>query len=332
MSLLAVAATCEVDATVCTWVLDLTGSDVLARIVDAVIEPLASVLAILLVTLIVSLAARRLVLRLARQAKQSRVGDRLNSLMPGGRRLVPVDPRRHQRLDSVTAAVASIVVVAVWVIGGMIALGAFDINLAPLIASAGIVGVALGFGAQSLVKDFLTGMFMLAEDQFGIGDIVDIGEAIGEVEAISLRTTSVRATDGTLWHVPNGEIQRVGNMSQDWSRTLLDVGIAYGSDIDQAIAVITTVCRDLAGDKGHDQVILEEPSILGVEQLAADSVVIRLWIKTLPGEQWTIARELRRRLKLALDDAGIELPYPQRTVWLRHADEPNAPSDDPSGN
>jgi small-conductance mechanosensitive channel len=215
----------------------------------------------------------------------------------------------------------------VWTIGVIMAMAAFDVNLGPLIASAGIVGVALGFGAQALVRDFLTGLFMLAEDQFGIGDVIDVGEAEGVVEEISLRTTSLRGIDGTLWHVPNGEIHRVGNMSQDWARALLDVGVAYDADVDRAVEVIRDVGTALAGDPDYDQVVLEPPEILGVQDLAADAVLIRLWVKTLPGEQWGVARELRRRIKHALDDADISIPFPQRTVWLRHDGEAVGPDD-----
>nr|WP_274387954.1 mechanosensitive ion channel family protein [Salsipaludibacter albus] len=273
--------------------------------------------AVLVVTFVVSLIARFAVRRIGRRLVAG--GDRpsrITDLTPG-LRTGPPDPRRARRVESLVAVVSSIVTVLVWTIGVMIALGAFNINLGPLVASAGIIGVALGFGAQSLVQDFLTGLFMLAEDQFGIGDVIDVGEATGVVESISLRTTSLRAVDGTLWHVPNGQIQRVGNMSQDWARAVLDIGVAYDTDVAHAREVIGQVAHEMSVDPDFDQVVLEDPEILGVETLGADAVVIRTSIKTLPGEQWTVAREMRQRIKLALDANDISIPFPQRELWIR---------------
>jgi moderate conductance mechanosensitive channel len=158
---------------------------------------------------------------------------------------------------------------------------------------------------------------MLLEDQYGVGDIIDAGEAVGVVEGISLRTTRIRDVTGTLWHVPNGEITRIGNMSQEWARALLDIGVAYGTDIDAASEIILRVASAMAEDPDHAEEILEEPEVWGVQDLADDSVVIRLVVKTVPGRQWAVARALRRRIKMAFDAANVEIPFPQRTVWLR---------------
>ena len=179
--------------------------------------------------------------------------------------------------------------VVIWVIAALLVLGELGINLAPLIAGAGIAGVALGFGAQNLVKDCVSGLFMLIEDQYGIGDVVDLGLATGPVERISLRTTVLRGQDGTVWHVPNGEIRRVGNRSKLWSVAVVDVVVAYHADLDLARQVVHDVAtrvleaEDFAGD------VLAAPEILGVESVSPDSVTLRLPVKTAPGAQFRAA-------------------------------------------
>jgi small conductance mechanosensitive channel len=229
--------------------------------------------------------------------------------------------RRNQRLEALSAVLNSIVSAVVWAIALLVVLGTtFGVNIAPFLAGAGIIGIAIDFGAQDLVKDFVSGVFMLVEDQYAVGDVIDVGDATGVGEKISLRTTRLRDVSGTVWHFPNGEIRRVGNLSQEWSRALLDIGIGYGSDIDQASRIIETVAGEMAGEPVYASLFLDAPEVWGVEDMAADSIAIRLVIKTVPGEQWAIGRELRRRIKLAFDEAGIEIPFPQRTVWLKHED------------
>jgi small conductance mechanosensitive channel len=216
--------------------------------------------------------------------------------------------RRTQRAETVGAVVRSVVTITVWSIAVLTVLDILGISLGPLIAAAGIAGIALGFGAQSLVKDFLTGMFMLMEDQFGVGDVVDTGVATGTVEGVSLRTTRLRDIDGVVWHIPNGTILRVGNKSQQWSRAVVDVPVAFEADT----AVATDVIHDVAAGIWHEpeyaSVILAEPSVLGVESLAPGRVVIRVVVRTQPQQQWRVERELRVRIKSALDAAGIALP------------------------
>ena len=144
-------------------------------------------------------------------------------------------------------------------------LGEFDINLGPLIAGAGILGVAIGFGAQSLVRDLLSGIFMLIEDQYGVGDVIDAGDATGTVESVGLRTTRIRDVRGTLWHIPNGEIRRVGNMSQVWARSILDIDVAYDTDLDLAMETIKTVADGVWNEQLDAANIPEEPVISGVQ-------------------------------------------------------------------
>jgi moderate conductance mechanosensitive channel len=198
----------------------------------------------------------------------------------------------------------------------MMCLAELEVNLGPILAGAGIAGVALGFGAQSIVKDFLSGMFIVIEDQYGVGDIVDVGEASGVVEEVTLRSTRLRGLDGTTWHVPNGEIRRSGNKSQYWARVVLDVPVAYEADISVASALIKSTADEVwRGCEAGE--ILEEPELWGVEDFGDNFIAVRLVMKTLPGSQWTMARTLRARLKQAFDREGFEIPFPQRTVWLR---------------
>jgi small conductance mechanosensitive channel len=196
-------------------------------------------------------------------------------------------------------------------------LAELGVNLGPLIAGAGIAGVAIGFGAQSLVKDFLAGIFMLVEDQFGVGDIIDAGDTTGTVEAITLRTTRLRDVNGTVWHIPNGSFTRVGNLSQQWARALLDVEVAYGTDLDRAEEVIRRVADELWREQSWAGKVLEAPEIWGVERVEPDVVALRLVVKTRPASQFPVVRELRRRLADAFVDAGIAIRSPQSEAWVR---------------
>jgi len=222
--------------------------------------------------------------------------------------------QRARTLGSLLRYVATITIVTVAVLMVLAELG---VSIAPLLAGAGVAGVALGFGAQSLVKDFLSGIFMLMEDQYGVGDFIDVGEASGTVERVTLRVTTMRDVNGTVWYVPNGEIRRVGNLSQLWSRIVLDVEVAYDTDIAAASEVIKRVADEEWRAQRPGGTIIEEPELWGVERFDPSAVVIRLAVKTRPGEQWAAGRALRARLKDAFDEAGIVIPFPQQTVWLR---------------
>jgi small-conductance mechanosensitive channel len=188
-----------------------------------------------------------------------------------------------------------------------------------LLAGAGIAGVALGFGAQTLVRDFISGLFILIEDQFGVGDHINVGEASGQVTRMTLRITSLRDVNGNLWHIPNGEITHVANESQVWARALLDIEVAYEADLREAQQIIADVAAAVWTDPEFEGAILESPEVWGVQNLGADGVAIRLVVKTVPAMQWRVQRELRLGIKEAFDNAGVEIPYPQRTVWLRES-------------
>jgi small conductance mechanosensitive channel len=238
--------------------------------------------------------------------------------------------RREQRAQTIGSVLRSTVTFVVGTIAFIEIQGKLGINLGPIVASAGIVGVALGFGAQNLVKDFLSGIFMILEDQFGVGDVIDVGDATGTVEAVALRTTRLRDVKGTVWHVRNGEVTRIGNKSQGWSRALLDIPVAYGHSTDEARAVIKEVADDMWQDPEWAPKILEEPEVWGVEDLGADGVALRLVVKTAPLAQWAVSRELRSRIKAVFDERGFEIPYKQHTIWLRNDDQPKSNGRRPS--
>lgn len=223
--------------------------------------------------------------------------------------------RRTLRADTLIQLANSITNVVILGIVLLLVLDRIGINLAPLLAGAGVVGIAIGFGAQAFVKDLLAGISVLAEDQYGVGDVIDFGEGSGIVESVSLKSTKVRALDGTLWHLPNGEITRVANKTQGWSRVILDIGVAYGSNLDDVHVYIQEVLDSLAKSDEIGKKFLEPPEIWGVQDLGSSSIDIRIAIKVLPGEHWHIARVLRKSLKEKFDSVGIEIPFPQLRVW-----------------
>ena len=227
--------------------------------------------------------------------------------------------RREQRARTMGSLLKSISTGVLLTIVLFMIVAQLGYNIAPLIASAGIIGVALGFGAQSLVKDFLSGIFMILEDQYGVGDAVDLGEATGTVEAVGLRVTRLRDVNGTVWYVRNGEILRVGNMSQNWARTVLDIPVAYDEDLTRVRTVLGEIAQELWEDEAFRGDIIEEPEVWGVERLDPDGVVVRVVLKTAPLEQWRVAREMRERIKDRFDALGIEIPRPQRVVWHRNS-------------
>lgn len=219
--------------------------------------------------------------------------------------------RRAQRLTTIGSVLKSLVsfVVLVWVVLQTLAI--LGVNVAPFIASAGIVGVALGFGAQTLVRDFLSGLFMLFEDQYGVGDWVDLGEAEGTVEHVGLRITSVRDLHGTLWYCRNGDIQRVGNYSQDFGVALLEIPVSYSADVDRACAVAIETAKQAAQEEPIRSHLISGPELQGVNAMEADSWSLRMTAVTHANMQWATERELRRRLRNAFDEAGIAAPYPE---------------------
>jgi small conductance mechanosensitive channel len=232
--------------------------------------------------------------------------------------------RRQARSRTLAQVLRSITTIAITLIVVLMVLQELHFEVAPLLSVAGVFGVALGFGAQSLVRDVVSGMFMIVEDQYGVGDVVDVGAASGSVEAVGLRITRLRDVNGTVWYIRNGEILRVGNQSQGWARAVLDVNIGYTEDIDHAEEVLLETAQHLRDDPRFAAFVIDEPEVWGVEALTMDGVVMRVVVKTQPLQQWVVARELRRRIKMRLDAEGIEMRTMPRTVIV-NGDEEETP-------
>jgi small conductance mechanosensitive channel len=316
----------------CEWIYELTGNAPLSRFAEWFVAKPAKVILILLVAFIVNRLVRRTIRKMVERIiaeRERKAEERERAEVEDGRfaglreralekaQLLAIQKERSkQRAQALGTVLRSVATAVIYTMAFIIALAEFGISLGPLVAGAGIVGVAVGFGAQTLVQDFLSGIFMLVEDQYGVGDVIDVGEATGVVEEISLRTTRIRDVNGTVWFVPNGEIRRIGNKSQQWARAVLDVEVAYDTDIDHAATVIKGAADSVWQDQLDHATVLEEPEIWGVEAFGASAIAIRLVLKVEPGEQWATSREVRKRIKDAFDAEGIEIPFPQRTVWM----------------
>lgn len=298
----------EDPAWLCEWVFDSTGNQTLAKLSDWLVGTPLTVLAIVFGAWLLARIARRYFGRVIRGVMMRHDSLPMRQLGRVGLSASEPDPRREARANSISGVVGSTAAVIIWVIAIITVLGEIGIDLGPLIAGAGIAGIALGFGAQNIVKDFLAGLFVLIEDQYGIGDTVDLGEASGTVQQISLRTTVLRAQDGTVWHVPNGEVVRVGNRSQLFSVAIVDITVSYSSDLDEVKAVILRTANEICESEEWRSDVLEAPDVLGVEAFASLGVTVRTLIKTTPGRQWALQRALREAIKAALDAAGIEIP------------------------
>jgi len=195
-------------------------------------------------------------------------------------------------------------------------LGELGIQLGPLLATAGIGALAVGFGAQSLVKDVISGFFIILENQYRIGDVIEAAGVSGLVESVSMRKTVLRDLQGKVHTIPNGEIKVVSNFSKEWSRSVLDLGVSYHEDIDQVIDLLIRIGKDLESEEPYKSAILEPLQVLGVEKFDESQMVIRMMVKTAPLKQWDVGRELRRRIKIRFDEKGIQLPFPQRVlIW-----------------
>jgi small conductance mechanosensitive channel len=219
-----------------------------------------------------------------------------------------------RRLQTLTAILRGALQVIIAFIGLMTLLSKLNVPIAPILASAGVVGIAVGFGAQSLIKDLFAGFLILLEDQYSIGDTVKIGETSGTVEQLTLRVTRIRGLDGSLTTIPNGSITIVSNMSKDWSRVVLDIEVSYEEDVDRAMSTLIEIAREIMEE--HPQEVIEEPSMLGIDKMNATGVTLRLMVKTSPTKHFEIGRELRRRIKLAFERAGIKVPNSHQQLIL----------------
>ena len=216
--------------------------------------------------------------------------------------------RSRLRADTVAGLLRSIASFVVLGGAAVVILARLGVAVAPLIASAGVVGIAIGFGAQSLVKDFITGIFMILEDQYGVGDVVDVGDAVGTVEDVGLRVTRLRDANGVVWYVPNGSITAVGNRSQGFGVATVDIPVPYTEDLERVTAVLRTTTEELTHDERWAAVVLDEPPTVAVESMTAAAVTVRALVRTAPGENLAVARELRVRAVAAFERAGIASP------------------------
>lgn len=266
--------------------------------------------AIVVVALLLRAVVGRTIRRMVRATREGRVSRRLATLGEKAPLLVDTSEaavaRRHQRAATVGTVLRSISNVVIGLVAAVTILGEFDISLAPILASAGIVGVAVGFGAQNLVRDFLSGLFLVIEDTYGVGDVVDLGPAVGVVEWVGLRSTRIRDVAGTLWSVRNGEIARVANYSQTWQRFLLDIPVLHGQDVDLARDTTLAEAKRVAALPRWEGVALEEPDVWGVNGLQDNGVVLRLAVKRRPKRD-DFDRYLREHVVKALDGAGVRI-------------------------
>jgi moderate conductance mechanosensitive channel len=255
---------------------------------------------VLLIAVLIRIAAHRLINRITARVAQTGGNGKTDAahMLMGERRR-----QRSKALGSILRNAASVLIFG---IAAVTIAGDLGLNLAPVLASAGVLGLAIGFGAQSLVRDFLSGIFMLLEDQYGVGDVIDAGDATGTVEAVSLRVTRLRDVNGVVWHVRNGTINRIGNESQGWARAVVDFPVAYDQDLPEVRQTMKDTADEMWQEPRWHDVIMEEPEVWGVESVSSDAIVMRLVARTLPLRQWEVARELRERLKNALASAAVD--------------------------
>lgn len=237
--------------------------------------------------------------------------------------------RREQRAHAVGQLLNSVLLVIVWGTAGLIVMTQVGVNIAPIMASAGVVGVALGFGAQTLVKDYLSGFFMIVEDQYGVGDLVDVGEVTGRVEEVQLRITRIRDPSGVVWYVRNGEILRVANQSQGWTMASAVIPVSYDADLAEIRQVVIEVGNDMFNDPETRERMLGRPTFAGVEAVSGEAVYVRILAKARGGQQIPLTRELRERLKSAFDAHGVIVPVLVRQMGFNPDGTPQTPGSMP---
>jgi small conductance mechanosensitive channel len=224
----------------------------------------------------------------------------------------------EQRAKTIAAALKGVAEIVVYFIGVLIALDVVGIDTAPVLGSVAILGLALSFGSQNLIRDFVNGFFIIVENQYSVGDWVKIGDHEGDVEQMNIRSTRLRSVTGVLQIIPNGTITTVENMTRDWSQFRCHVGVSYDSDIDLVERICNEVGAGMYADPALEGQLMEAPTFVGVTQLADSAVVVRSAAKTRAGAQWSLEREMNRRLKKAFEESGIEIPLPQQVVWHRN--------------
>ncbi|MEQ8755875.1 MAG: mechanosensitive ion channel family protein [Coleofasciculus sp. G1-WW12-02] len=245
--------------------------------------------------------------------------DRFSSAIARTHLLTPEGAQRAQlRVSTVSGVTKNIITLSFSGIGLLVALAAIGIDIGPLLAGAGIIGLGLSLASQNLIKDAINGFFILLEDQYAVGDVIGVGDVGGFVEKINLRITQLRDAEGRLITIPNGEVRIVANLSSNWSRADLNIPVTYQADVDKALDLVRHVAHEMVMNQMWRERILDQPDILGVDDFGDRGFIIRVWIKTQPLKQWEVAREFRRRLKAAFDEAGIRLSLPQQALWFNN--------------
>ena len=254
----------------------------------------------------------RIVKRMSEKGRKERLGESRKAERTQELSEVLMSQRRKQRAEAAGTLLRSVITATVVMIATLLILPILGIDIAPLLASAGVLGVALGFGAQSLVKDYLSGIFLVFEDQYGVGDMVDLGEAVGVVEDITLRVTRLRDLSGVVWYVRNGEILRVANQSQGWVLASVDIPVAYDANLDVVREAIQAVAEDMYADPQYDEMLLGKPAYAGVESVSGEAVFIRVLAKAAPEKQIPLTRAIRVRIKEEFDGRGVKVPVVAR--------------------
>ncbi|HET9258089.1 MAG TPA: mechanosensitive ion channel family protein [Pseudonocardiaceae bacterium] len=314
IALLAAAPDCSRDeGSWCSRIYQLTHNDLLSRYADTVVGAGLRILFIVVLAALIRLMIHRTINRLSEVTAEGAPPGLLRPLRErtpeSWRGTGLLSKRRVQRARTIGSVLRSGSTLVVYGVACTLVVGELGINLGPILASAGILGIALGFGAQNLVKDFLSGMFMLVEDQYGVGDVVDLGEASGTVEAVGLRVTTLRDTKGTVWYVRNGEVLRVGNSSQGFSVAVVDLPIGHDANIPASAELAGRTATELTADGSALAAdVLEPPEVLGVESISSDGVTLRVTAKVQAGRQWAVQRALLAGIKEAFADAGIPAP------------------------
>ncbi|GAA0491867.1 mechanosensitive ion channel protein MscS [Paractinoplanes deccanensis] len=327
------------DDVLCSRILEWTGNQWLANSSYVIIVKPLRIIGIILVAMLIRWLLHRAIDRLTHTTSRASMPALLKPLKEKAAQTAEegqfIPERRRQRAEAIGSVLRSFVSAVVFTMAALLVFGELGFNLGPLLASAGIVGVALGFGAQSLVKDLIAGLFMLLEDQYGVGDTVDLGEATGVVETVGLRITTVRDARGVLWYIRNGEIIRVGNKSQGWAMVVIDIPIGFVNS-EQAIAVLKEAAQRVADAPEHQTEFLEPPDVVGVEQLTVDGAVIRTIAKTTADGQIAVQRDLRQALTESLETSGLSERIAASRLLPRSAVPPaylgnSAPDDQPGG-
>lgn len=284
-------------------------------IVGTPLRILIIVVSAIVLQIVINSIIRRVVRRTAKKARKERLAQNRKLARTSELSDMLLNERTEQRSEAIGSLLTSMVAIIIWIIALLMILPLLGINVAPVLASAGVLGVALGFGAQTMVRDYLAGIFIIIEDQYGVGDVVDVGPVIGTVEQVALRYTRLRDPSGVVWYVQNGEILRVANRSQGWTMAIVDIPVSYDQDLAKVQDIVDRVAEDMDSDPKYDDMLLGTPMYAGIESVSGEAVFVRITAKCAPEQQVPLARAIRERMKLAFDRAGIKVPVIARPLY-----------------